>query len=428
MPKMFPVIKREFLTRVKSKGFLFSTFLLPLIFAATFAIPILAVKFSSSEVEQIAVIDLSNQIWPHLQDAFPDTLKNGEQEFQFNRILTTTEQSLEAAKTKAVEQIRKNKFKGLLIIPADILSGGKAHFLAKNVSNFHLNERLSSRITKIANRIRLRQAGLEPTTIQKLTKSIEIETFKITKKGQGQRDTGATFAITYVLVFLLYMTLIVYGSMVMRSVLEEKTSRVIEVVLSSVPPFHLMAGKLIGVGAVGLSQMVIWGLTVLLLSVYGVSMAISMGAGAVLQQFHIPPLDPLILIYFLLFFLFGYVLYSTFYAAIGAMTNSEQEAGQLQTPLLIFLILPVVLIFPIVANPNSTLAVGLSLFPLTAPVIMFMRISVLMPPFWQILLSVVLLGFTIWGAIWVTARIYRVGILMYGKRPNLPELLKWIRY
>ncbi len=427
MSKMVPVMKREFLTRVKSKGFLLSTFLLPLIFAATFAIPILAIKFSSPQAQKIAVIDLSDQIWPRLQGAFPDTLKNGEREFQFTRIsaLPTT---LDSIKMQIMGEIRKNKFRGLLIIPAGVLSGQKVQFLAKNVSNFRLNERLSSRITKIVNRIRLKQAGLDPTLVRKLTKSVEIETFKITKEGQGQKDTGATFIITYVLVFLLYMTLLVYGAMVMRSVLEEKTSRVIEVVLSSVPPFQLMAGKIIGVGAVGLSQMIIWGLTILFLSIYGVGLAISLGAGAALQQVHIPPLEPVVLIYFLLFFLLGYVLYSTFYAAIGAMTNSEQEAAQLQTPLLIFLILPVVLIIPIVSNPNSALAVGLSLFPLSAPVIMFMRISVLMPPLWQILLSFVLLGLTIWGSIWVTARIYRVGILMYGKRPNLPELIKWIRY
>ncbi len=427
MRKVFPVLKREYVTRVKTKGFLVSTLVLPLVFAGIFVIPVLLVKFSSRQVQRIAVVDLSRQIWPQLQAAFPDTLKDGHREFVFVAFPASST-TLDEVEQKVTRQVESGEFRGLLVIPAGVLQGEKVQYFAKNVSNFRLNERLSSRITRIANRIRLQSAGLDPTQVQKLTESIGLETFKLTKKGKGERDSGATFAVTYVLVFLLYMTLLVYGSTVMRSVLEEKTSRVVEVVLSSVSPFQLMAGKIIGVGAVGLTQLVIWGLTVLFLSIYGLGLAASMGAASVLQRFHIPPLDPLVFFYFLVFFLLGYVLYSSFYAAIGAMTNSEQEAAQLQTPLILFLVLPILMIIPIVSNPNSPLAVGLSLFPLTAPVIMFMRISILMPPFWQIVLSLILLTLTIWGAIWLTSRIYRVGILMYGKRPSLPEILKWLRY
>jgi len=427
MNKIFTIIKREYNTRVRTKGFIISTVLIPLLFLVGFAIPVIATLMNSEKPQKIAVVDRSGHIFSKLQSVFTDTLKNGERLYGFFQVKAEG-QGLNAVKNQLTKEVEAKQIQGFMIIPVDVLDTGKIQYYSKNVSNFSVNERLSRGISGIVNRIRLEKQNLDPALIHTLTKGVKLETFKVTRSGKQQKDAGATFAVTYILVFMLYMAILIYGATLMRSVLEEKTSRVVEVVVSSVSPFKLMAGKILGVGAVSFTQMFIWGMTLFLISVYGVGMAASLGAGNVLAKFHIPPLDPVVLLYFFLFFILGYILYSIFYAAIGAMVNSEQEAGQIQTPIVMLLIIPIMLIIPVISNPDSTLAVSLSLFPFTAPIIMFMRISVLMPPVWQIMLSFVFLGLTIWGSIWVTARIYRVGILMYGKRPNLPELWKWIRY
>jgi len=427
MDKILTIIRREYNTRVRTKGFIISTVLIPLLLLVGFAIPVIATLMNSEKPQKIAVVDQSGQIFSHLQSVFTDTLKNGKHLYNFLPVKIEGKE-VTAVKNHLTKQVEAKQIQGFLIIPANVFDTGKIQYYAKNVSNFSVNERLSRRISRIVTRIRLEKQNLDPALIQTLTKGVKLETFKVTRSGKQQKDSGATFAITYILVFMLYMAILIYGATLMRSVLEEKTSRVVEVVVSSVSPFKLMAGKILGVGAVSFTQMLIWGITLFMISVYGVSLAASLGAGDVLAKFHIPPLDPVVLLYFFLFFILGYILYSIFYAAIGAMVNSEQEAGQYQTPIIMLLVIPIMLIIPVVSNPDNTLAVSLSLFPFTAPIIMFMRISVLMPPAWQIVLSFLILGLTIWGSIWVTARIYRVGILMYGKRPNLPELWKWIKY
>jgi len=220
-------------------------------------------------------------------------------------------------------------------------------------------------------------------------------------------------------VMVLYVTVLLYGVNVMRSILEEKTSRIMEVMLSTASAKELMAGKILGVGAVGLTQVAIWAGTALVFS------AGPLAAGAALLK---GVLSIKLLIFFALYFLLGYVLYSTLCAAVGSMVNSEQEAQQLQFLIMMPMILSVIMIMQIFQHPNSPLAFWGSLFPFTAPLVMFTRIAMQEPPMWQIGLSIVLMVATIYGMIWLCGRIYRVGILMYGKKPTLPEIVKWIKY
>jgi ABC-2 type transport system permease protein len=222
------------------------------------------------------------------------------------------------------------------------------------------------------------------------------------------------------LVFLttiLYVTVLLYGVNVMNAVLEDKTSRVMEVMLASASPRDLMAGKILGVGAVGLTQIGIWA---------AAGMLFSGGFAAGSQLKNLVSLTAII--FFPVFFVLGYGLYSTLYATIGAMVNSQQEGQQLQQLIALPLALSFVLIFPVIQSPNSPLATAASLFPLTSPLMMFARIVLQTPPWWQIALCIVLMLGTMLGVVWICAKIYRVGILMYGKRPTLPEIRKWIRY
>ena len=219
--------------------------------------------------------------------------------------------------------------------------------------------------------------------------------------------------------------MLIYGIYVMRSVIEEKSSRVVEVLLGSVTPMQLMAGKIIGVGAVGLTQIVIWG-------------AVSGPAGQRRLCHGSPPvwestmkdahIAPAVLILFPVFFILGYATYACLYAAIGAMVNSDEEAQQLQFPVTLPLLLCMVFATSIIRDPNTPLAFWLSMFPLTSPIIMYVRVSVSMPPIWQIVLSIAISLASLYGLVWLSSRIYRVGILMYGKRPTLAEILKWLRY
>jgi ABC-2 type transport system permease protein len=215
----------------------------------------------------------------------------------------------------------------------------------------------------------------------------------------------------------------------MRSVIEEKSSRVIESVIASVKPFHLMAGKILGVGALGLTQYSLWALVMGLLSLYGVKFtALFASDPATAANLTMPTVAPGILLFFILFFVLGYFLFSAIFAGLGAMVNSDQEAQQLVFPVIMLVIIPFLCTFYIIENPDTQMSVVLSLIPFFAPMTMFARIVVLTPPAWEIALCLALLVATIVGTIWLVGRIFRVGVLMYGKRPSLPEVIKWIRY
>jgi len=308
----------------------------------------------------------------------------------------------------------------------DISRGGDAEYVSKHVSDFDEIKSINQAINSVVIEKRLREEGLDPQKITQYIRLVGLKTIKVTKKGE-EEDTMGTFLISYLLVIMLYITLFFYGAMIMRGVLEEKTSRVVEVVLSSVRPFQLMIGKIFGIAAVGFTQYAIWALFGFAASRYSKTL-ISSFLPAAAGGFKLASVPAYIFIYFVVFFILGYFLYATFYATIGSMVNSEKEAQQLLMPVTMFLVVPMLMMAFILRNPNSSLAVTLSLIPFFAPILMLMRICILLPPFIEIASSIVLLVLTIFVMIWFTSKIYRVGILMYGKRPNFKEIVKWMRY
>jgi len=382
--------------------------------------PALLMNLSPQKVKHIDVIDNSSFVLEALQKTLSDTLANGKPHFVFRRIKAA--QPFDELLDQEKALVSKDKIDGLLIIPSNITSDScKVEFYTKTVANFSLNGQLQSAIKKAVTDRRILLSGIDPQLVKEITRPVAFKTVKVVKGGKSEeRGFMEEYFSTFILVFILYMTLIMYGSAIMRNIVQEKTSRIIEILLSGSNPFQLMSGKILGQGAVGLTQYVIWAVFGLALIFFGGSVMPVSG-----KYFHFAPAT---LIYFVLFFVLGYLIYSVLYAAIGAMTNSDQEAQQLSFPVVFLLIIPLLMNGYLVKNPDSTVSVVMSLIPFFSPIIMFARINLASPPFIEIAASIIILLLTIVLLIWFVAKIFRVGILMYGKRPTLPEIIKWLRY
>ena len=425
MNKFWTIFKREYLTRVKTKGFIIGTTLTPLFIVAITIGPGLLINLKTEKIRNYAVVDLSQIVYQPLVRTLDDTSKTGERLYQFNRVETTPEE-LETTKNQLNREVDKGEIDGYFIIPDDVFETNLVDYYAKSVSNFDQILMYRSAISKIIVDHRITQSNLDPQIINQLTKGVHLKTFKIEKGGAEKEDVGLSFAVTFIMVMFLYMALIMYGVFVMRSVYEEKTSRVVEVLVSSCKPFQLMAGKVLGMGAVGLTQYLIWALVAGLLTLYSTPI-ISMFASSA-SSVPIPTIPIAVLVYFVIFFVLGYLLYATLYAMLGSMVNTDQDAQQLQFPVMMLIILAFFFAFYIIKNPDATLSKVTSLIPFFAPITMFTRISVQTPPFSEILLSLIILVVTIAVFIWLAGKIFRIGILMYGKRPTLPEVLNWLKY
>ncbi|HJZ67429.1 MAG TPA: ABC transporter permease, partial [Blastocatellia bacterium] len=269
--------------------------------------------------------------------------------------------------------------------------------------------------------LRLKRAGLNQSQIAAYTRRVGLKTNKITASGEVREGGRADFVVAFIMLFFIYISVLLYGMFVMRGVIEEKTSRIVEIVISSVKPTQMMLGKVIGIGLVGLTQIGLWALSAFLLTTIGVSTLSSRGVP-------MPSVPISLLVYFVVFFVLGYFLFATLYALVGSTVSSEEEAQQAQMPVTMLLVVPMLIFNMIIANPTSSASVVVSMVPFFAPTLMMMRIAVVNPPLWQILGSIAILLATILGCVWIAARIYRVGILMYGKRPSIAELGRWLRY
>jgi ABC-2 type transport system permease protein len=425
MSKIWFVVKREYLQIVRTKGFVIGTVLGPVLMLAMLVIPIIGSLASGGEQRTIGVLDLTGQLYPSLVQKLDYKLKDGRPRYILQDYAPGTTTGLAALRQDLHQKVLAKQISGYIFLPANVEKGGSAEFLSEHVSDFDEIRRINEALNAVVVEKRLQSEGLDPKLIAQYTRHVDLKTIKITEKGQ-EEDTGGTFAVAYLLVMILYVSMFIYGASIMRGVIEEKNNRVVEIVLSSLKPFQLMAGKLVGIAAVGFTQYLIWALFGLAASSYGGSLVTSIVPAA--KGFKMPQIPAYIFVYFVVFFVLGYFLYATIYAAVGSMVNSEKEAQQLLMPVTMFLVVPILLLMYILRNPSGSFAVVMSLIPFFAPTLMLMRICVLLPPFGQILLSIGLLVLTTAGMVWLTAKIYRVGILMYGKRPSLPEIVRWVRY
>jgi ABC-2 type transport system permease protein len=418
MSKVFKVIKREYWERVRKKSFIILTLLGPILMGGMIVLPMFLTRITVEEQKKIAIVDLSGKIFQPLVNKLDDKIKGGERRFIFERIEPGL-RGIDEIKKQLSQQVEKNRIDTYIIIEKNILEKGKAEYLSKNVANIDEIMRFERAISEIIVNYRLNQRGLDHEEIKKLTKSINLKTIKIVKGQEKESGFVQDYMVTMVFVVILYMTILLYGITIARGVIEEKSNRVIEILISSLSPFQLMFGKILGIGAVGLTQYIIWGAFALSLS----SIAASAVGTNVLTLF-----APETIFFFIIFFILGFLLFGTMYAAIGALCNTEQEMQNFQPIVVIFLVVPMLMAVFIVQNPNSTVATVLSFIPFFTPILMFMRINLITPSALQIGTSIVLTIITILLMIKLSAKIFRVGILMYGKRPRLSEIIKWLRY
>jgi ABC-2 type transport system permease protein len=425
MRKVWLVVQREYLTRVKTKGFVISTIIVPVLGIGFALMMAYLVTRKPTQPFRLAVVDesgeMSGALAASIRSNLNATLPNGEPEFSVDQVpeeagpLANVEEGLRA-------RVTDGQLNGYLVIPADLSKRVELHM--RNTANPQLIGELSGAVNQALVAARLEQRGVHIADMDDLLRTANLKVLKVTKSGESV-DRGQTIGVSIAFVMLLYIVLLMYGIMTMRSVLEEKTTRTMESLISIVPPFPLLAGKILGVAAVALTQFVIWMATLALLFSYGALMSEMNPGGSPLSGVHIPVS---LLIYALIFFAGGYFLYSSLYAAIGAACSNEQDAQQLQWMATLPLVFSVAIFSIVLSDPASKASVVLSEIPFFTPILMTLRISVQTPPFWQIALSIGLLYVSVVGVVYVSARVYRVGVLMYGKRPNLPELLRWLRY
>ncbi|MGA3294694.1 MAG: ABC transporter permease [Candidatus Acidiferrales bacterium] len=421
MRKIWLIVKREYLTRVKTKGFVIGTLIVPLIGIASFLLVGFLVSHGSNRNLRIAIVDNAGGLAESAARSLNGALANGKPEF------TVSESIDRPASPGAVEQglrarINSGALDAYLVIPADLSQSFELH--TRNPGNFALLAPLTVAVNQALIEARLRARGIHVDDMSEIARGADLKVIKVSRSGESV-ERGQTIGVAIGLVVLLYMSLLMYGITTMRSVLEEKTTRTMEVLISSVRPFQLLAGKILGVAGVAFTQFLIWIVSLGLLLSYGAVMAAMFNPGSSFPAIHVPVS---LLIWVGFFFFAGYFLYSAMFAAIGAACSTEQDATQLQWLAMGPLVFTMMIYWTVLSDPSSTASIVLSEIPFFAPVLMPLRISVQTPPIWQAALSVVLLLLTTLGVIYCSAKVYRIGVLMYGKRPTLPELARWLRY
>ena len=417
MRKVWAVIRREFVERVRSKWFWFSALLGPVFFGAMIVVPVLFA--GAGGTRRIAVLDATT-------GAFGERVAAG---LRHGKIFRATRVPAGAGVVDSLTQlVGAKQLDGFLILTDAVVETGAAEYRASNVSSFRDVAELQDVLARLAMAVRLERQGVDPALVGRAQLRISLETKKISGSKTTGESAAQSFALAYVMGVVLFLVITIYGVNVMGSVVEEKTTRIVEVLVSSLRPFQLMMGKVLGVGAVSLFQFVLWGLGAkLLLSQRRALLADLGGVEEARQVFQMPHLTAATLGVFLSYFLGGFFLYSAMYAAVGAMSSNEQEARQAQQPVMFLLLVAYVSMFGLTNNPESTYAVTLSLIPFTAPIAMPVRWAASTVPAGELGASLGLLAAGIVAVTWMAARIYRVGILMTGKRPNIKELVRWIR-
>lgn len=435
--KILILAKREYLSRVKTKGFWIGTVLLPLFMVLAMVLPSLSLARSKSTL-RLALVDTTGTVGDALaaelqseteapakapaSGAAPAAAPAAKrlQTFVLTRVAPAPDAA--AQRGELDRRVLDKELDAWLWIDQPGLAKNKVEYHGESVANFLTQERLEDAVSNAVRTARLSAAGYDPRKVSELSRGVGLETVRVTSAG-GRAEAGlAGAAIAYFLFFILYLMLALYGAQVMNGVLEEKSSRIVELIISTVRPFELLMGKLLGIGAVGFTQVAIWAVTAFVMTAPGMLMALSWDPSKM------PQVSPLVLMHFLLFFVIGFFLYATYYAALGSAFNDIREAQQAAASAM-FLLVPPMLIFPMVINdPDSRLAVVTSLIPFFTPLLMVLRIAVKMPPLWQVLLGYALTIATTVVMIWVCGKIYRVGILMYGKKPTVQELWRWLRY
>ncbi len=418
------IARREYLERIRSKAFRISTVLIPTAFAVIFGIGALSGKASGGTKH--IVVASNDPVLAESERAELMAARNAEDNSRRAQSTLTVDVKApvsEAGLSALNAEVQSKQIDGYLWL--DVKPGTaqpEATYASRGSADFIGRDRMQDSIGHALVREELVKRGTTGEQIDLLLQDVDLKTLQVKNGKATAADAGKGFWGAYVMAFMLYFAVVFYGVNVAQSVVAEKTSRVFEVLLAAAKPESLMLGKLLGVGAVGLTQMAIWISFLLLLSASSLGIALGMGGVAAYG------VTPLQLIFFVLYFLLGFFFYSALSAGLGATVSQESEVQQFSMIIVMPQLIGLVLIVYILSNPGAWPVVLLSLFPPSTPIVMSLRMAAMPVPAWQLALSLVLMVSSIYGMVWVASRIYRVGILMYGKRPTLPEMLRWLKY
>jgi ABC-2 type transport system permease protein len=411
------VARREFLERVRTVWFVVVTVLGPVAMLALLVVPAWLGMRSSNEQVVIQVVDRSGrELFPTLDDEAKKSAPN----FDLTPVAPDIDEAI------LLGRIRDEKINGYLVIPPGVLAGEAATYRGDNATNLRVRIALIAMLTPAIWKARAADADIPLDTIARI-QSPQVDVVARHDTGRGETTSAeASFVAGFAVMFILYMSIVLYAVNVMRSVIQEKTSRVVEIVVSAIKPRALMLGKVVGVGSVGLLQLAIWSAIALVMVSFRREVLGLFGIEG--SSVEMPPLDVADVAVILTYFALGYFFYAALYAAVGAMVNSDQEAQQVQTPVLLLLLMPVVCVQLVGNDPRGGAAQVLTLLPFSSPVLMPMRYLLGGATWTQLAASLAILLASTWLAVAAAGRIYRIGILMYGKRPSLRELARWLRY
>jgi ABC-2 type transport system permease protein len=448
MRKFFAVVKHEYKKVVLKWSFLIGTLLLPFLAACFAVVP--AIIFSlKGEPTRIVIVDPTGKILPRLeknlsadrmmekakkaaQDSLTEIDASREEKMRNNAAQFMQDFRLTSFDTggKVTDEIRSDLlskiFRGeidaYLIVPENFDSAhSRFEFRSRKGGDFISNDTFKDALNDAVRSQRLADANISEAKLAELSAAINFDAKGIDESG-AEKDSGGVFVASFIIGLMIYITLAIYGQAIMGAVVEEKETRIAEILFSSARPFELMMGKLVGVGLAGLTQLAIWvGSAAALLGFIALQSDFSMILNSV------PTITPLMVLYFLIFFLLGFFIYASIFALIGSMVTTVQEGGQFAFPPIMIMLAAFYFCFAVIRDPNSTLSFWVTIAPFLAPITMPVRILAETPPFWQIALSFAVNAAAIAGLVWIASRVYRVGMLMYGKRATIPEVWKWIR-
>lgn len=422
--KIWLVVQREFATRARKKSFIIMTILMPFLMAGLIFLPLLLSLIKDSEQRTVAVIDNSG--------LYSSAIKSNEQYLFVPTENMTPDMRSDSTDVYAVVNITGD----LVEHPT------KAAIYSRQEVPSDLRDYVNSALTEAVRQEKFRRYNIPELNniIDDIQQTVDVATVRWTDEGEQESLTDVATLVGMILTFLIYMFVLSYGAMVMQSVIEEKTNRIVEVMVSSIKPLQLLFGKIIGVGLVGLFQMLIWGL--LLSSIVGIITAVTGidvgadpataaaatddGAMELFNQLATLPIAEIVIL-FVLYFIGGYLLYASMLAAFGAAVNDQQDSGQFMMPVMLVMVFAFYAGFYGAQNPEGPLAFWTSFIPFTSSIVMMVRIPFGVP-FYQIAISVATLYATVFAMLWVSAKIYRIGILIYGKKPSFKDFYKWLRY
>jgi len=454
MNKLVAIIKREYLQKVRTKFFVIMTILGPLMLVVFTIVPGLLFSMKAGGDTRIAIVDQTegvklydsirnsllklerdqeNNKQPGIADTANGTTKERMEtagksmtgNFQVEQV-NSGRRSLDEIKRELNARIGRDELDGYLVIPPDILSNSesKASYYGRNVGDVFTRGQIEDRLNSAVRRQRLIKEGVKDQDVDALSEPVDLATYPVNEKGEeGAEDSGAGFAMVFIIAFLIYITILLYGQVVLGAIIEEKETRIAEILFSSTRPIQIMFGKLIGVSLMALTQLMIWGVAFAAIALYVMPAMAAQG----FEDINLPHLPPFFFVYFFLFFLLGYFMYAAIYVLVGSMVTTAQEGGQLAMPVVFLLVAGLYLAFPVIRAPNSSFAFWVSMVPFFAPITMMVRIISQTPPFWQIALSLLIGIVTVVLLLWLASRIYRIGMLMYGKKATIPEVLRWVK-